>query len=62
MKANFGRGLIILGLAAYFGFRYFQLDSAVQLAYVIVFCRAGAVEPGQPPVDALAKYHRQCGD
>jgi len=36
-RANFGRGLVILIIAGFFGYRYFQLGSAVYLVFIAVF-------------------------
>jgi len=36
-RANLGRGLIILAVAAFFGYRYLQLNSIVYLAFIAIF-------------------------
>jgi uncharacterized protein (TIRG00374 family) len=36
-RANVGRGLVILAIAGFFGFRYYQLDSSIYLLYIALF-------------------------
>lgn len=40
-RANLGRGLFILLIAAFFGFRYYQLGNMLHVAYIIVFVGMG---------------------
>jgi uncharacterized protein (TIRG00374 family) len=40
-RVNVGRSLFILAIAAFFGFRYYQLGDMVHLTYVIVFAGLG---------------------
>ena len=36
-RANIGRGLVLLAIAAFFGFRYYQLSSTIYLFYIVLF-------------------------
>lgn len=40
-QAHIGRGLLILVIAAFFGFRYWQLGQTVHIVYIVIFAGLG---------------------